>query len=102
MSGIQVKRIGRLMALLWPILIIIANTSWLMNLIVPSMTDVTYGNGYKRDFFIPVAISGEINFLIHQTENYIKARTTQNKKGAIISVNFRVNKGNYKHTLGIA
>lgn len=102
MSQTQIKRIGRLMAVFWPLLIIIANTQWLMTFLLPPMSELTYENSYRRDWFIPVAAKGSLSFVLDKVENSISLRPTQNGKGSILSVKAEIKKGKYNYALGIA
>jgi|GEM_PF-6401072 hypothetical protein len=82
----DMKRMGRVMAAGWPILQAIAKTPWLLVLILPLMSAITYDGSYKRDRYIPVVATGSVEIPVWGMTVYVKFRKLANGKGSILSV----------------
>lgn len=99
----EMKQMGRLMAVGWPFLQIIAKSPWLLVLIFPFMSAITYDKYYKRDKYIPVVASGHIEVPLWGLDVSVKLRKTANGKGSILSfVAESKQQQKYSYALGIA
>jgi len=102
MSKEEKQRMGRLMAVGWGLLQVISKTPWLLVLIFPFMSAITYDKQYRRDWLIPVVATGRVSFDIHNLDTVIKIRPLANKKGSILTVDIVAQKTSYSWALGIA
>lgn len=102
MSKEEKQRMGRLMAVGWGLLAVLSKTPWLLVLVFPFLSAITYDKRYRRDMLIPVVATGAISFDIHNMDAVIKVRPLANKKGSILTIDIVAQKTNYSWALGIA
>lgn len=90
------------MAAGWPFLQLVANTPWLLALLLPFMSAITYDRYWRAARVLPIVVEGVVRCRLAGMDVEVKFRPLGNGKGCMFVITAQAHPSNYKWGLGIA